>query len=78
MAPTRVGNIAMNGPRRPREIIERLPGGFLIDVEGQRSIETAEMVAGLIQRIWPEVASYMAAAAEATEDDWRGPTEIEQ
>lgn len=47
--------------RRPKEVIERLPGGFLIDVENNRSIETAEMVAELIKRIWPEVANHMAA-----------------
>ena len=48
--------------RRPREIIERLPGGYLIDVEGNRSIETAEMVANLILRIWPDVSMRIAAA----------------
>jgi hypothetical protein len=48
--------------RRPREIIEKLPGGFLIDVEGNRSIETPAMVADLILRIWPDVAMRIAAA----------------
>jgi hypothetical protein len=48
--------------RRPREIIEKLPGGFLIDVEGNRSIETPHMVAELILRIWPDVAMRIASA----------------
>lgn len=48
--------------RRPREVIEKLPGGFLIDVEGNRSIETAETVATIILRIWPDVSLAIAAA----------------
>jgi hypothetical protein len=46
------------GPSRRREIIEHLPGGYLIDFDGSRSIETAETIAGLIQRRWPEVAHH--------------------
>lgn len=57
----------MTGPRRPREIIEKLPGGFLIDVEGNRSIETPEMVAGLIIRIWPQVADRIVWLREGIE-----------
>lgn len=48
--------------RRPREVIERLPGGYLIDVEGNRSIENAETVATIILRIWPDVSLAIAAA----------------
>jgi hypothetical protein len=55
--------------RRPREIIEKLPGGFLIDVEGNRSIENAEMIAALILRIWPDVALRIAAAWRPAEQE---------
>lgn len=48
--------------RQPREIIERLPGGYLVDCDGTRSIEKAEMVASRILRIWPDVAIHVAAA----------------
>lgn len=55
--------------RRPREVIEKLPGGFLIDVEGNRSIETAEMIAALIRRIWPEVALHIVETQGQTTNE---------
>ena len=48
--------------RHPREVIERLPGGYLVDCDGTRSIESAETVASRILRIWPDVAIHIAAA----------------
>jgi hypothetical protein len=48
--------------RRPREIIEKLPGGFVVDIEGSRSVENAQTVASIILRIWPDVALAVAVA----------------
>ena len=46
--------------RKVRDVIEKLDGGFLVDSEGIRRIETAETVAKLIMRIWPEVVNHIA------------------
>ena len=56
-------------PWQPREIIERLPGGYLVDWDGRRSIETTETVASRILRIWPDVALHIAAAWRAVNEE---------
>ena len=54
--------------RRPREVIERLPGpgagnsSFVIDVEGNKSIEDARTLAGILLRIWPDLCLQIAIA----------------
>lgn len=48
--------------RRPREVIERFDGGFLVDYLGERSIEGPDMVARMILDRWGDVAMRIAAA----------------
>lgn len=47
--------------------VERLPGGFLVTVDGERQVATAEHVANLISRHWSEVAHRMPAGPPQAE-----------